>query len=284
VRWFPVMCVIVGSWWIGVIAEVSCSAKFVVTPMNLRPVLLGSLFLACYAQVQAASITLSGFAEGVPVANWRTASTSKGGLDIDGDNIFGSSLGAVHWGVAGINEHGGPALGWTFRGNSAQEAPHGDYALIDDPQIAAPNTKIHAGLGALGGPGSFTFGLEGTAGDYLGKTVRVGIMADVLGATENAADMLKTYRITGAGGADSGLVSLRGGGSGNGIPEMYFFDITGVNPGDVFTITAGNAGSPQSGYIGPVSWDIATVPEPGTAIFGVLGLGTLMARRRRASV
>ena len=46
---------------------------------------------------------------------------------------------------------------------------------------------------------------------------------------------------------DSDVVSLRGGGAGNGQPVMYFFDVTGVNAGDVFTITINCSGGGQPG-------------------------------------
>jgi hypothetical protein len=117
-------------------------------------------------------------------------------------------------------------------------------------------------------------------------TVRIGVMQDMLGSLEWGADQNKGLRIvqTVGGTGDSGIVSVRGGGAGNGIPEMYFFDITGVNPGDRFEIQGLNnvsgAGVTQSGYLGPVSWDLVAIPEPSSAVLAVLGLAILRRRVR----
>ena len=64
--------------------------------------------------------------------------------------------------------------------------------------------------------------------------------------------------------------------------KFCLFDLTGVNPGDTFRLDALNnisgAGETQSGYLGPVSWDI--VPEPLVTLLGGLGLLGLLRRRR----
>ena len=64
---------------------------------------------------------------------------------------------------------------------------------------------------------------------------------------------------------------------------MYFFDITGVNPGDTFTVLAPNPIVPGAqGYVGAVTWDIAAVPEPSSAaaILGLVGVALVLRRRR----
>ena len=109
-------------------------------------------------------------------------------------------------------------------------------------------------------------------------------MADILTAAEWAADTNKiiTLNQTVGGTSTSGPISLRGGAAGNGQPELYFFDITGVNPNDQFTFTTGNTGSSgQPGYIGPVTWDLsAPVPEPSTTLLGTVAALSLLRRRR----
>lgn len=216
------------------------------------------------------------------MTDWRTPGTPKGSADIDSDNILGSSLGAVHWarGSTGQTANNSGNFGWSYRGDTGQNRA-GAYTDIDD--LLTPAVDSDAGIAALSTlTGTFAFGLEGTAADYANRKVRVGVMADLLGPAENAGDVTKTYRLTGPGGADSGVVSLRGGAAGNGVPEMYFFDIFGIVPGDVYTLTTLNTGgSTQSVYIGPVSWDIAIAPEPGRALLGVFGLLALAGQRRR---
>jgi hypothetical protein len=109
---------------------------------------------------------------------------------------------------------------------------------------------------------NFDFQRTGAPSDYAGKTVRFDIMQDVLGKDENAADTVKARRLiqtTGSGSGDSGIQVLRRGSAGTGLPTIYFFDFTNVKPGDTFSIKAlsdpgGKSGN--SGYIGPVCWDI----------------------------
>jgi MYXO-CTERM domain-containing protein len=227
---------------------------------------------------RAATITYAGFVENNTVNNWRTAATAKP-MDPDGDNIYGT-LGAVHWTVVGANEFasGSASAGWHYVGETSfGQFRNPGYAVVDNLQN--PAADIEAGIGAVGTPGSFTFQMTGTAATYAGKTLRVGVMADILTAGEWAADITKTFQLTGMSG-NSGTISLRSGGPGNGQPEMYFFDIAGATAGDTYTLTAGTS-SGQAGYIGPVTWDLYTVPEPSAFLLaGLTGLPLL--RRRRA--
>ena len=108
-------------------------------------------------------------------------------------------------------------------------------------------------------------------------------MADILGPGEWAADSGKSYslsQITG-GTSDSGPITLRANAPANGQPELYFFDITGVNPGDVFRITAFPSPGGFPGYIGPVTWDLGTpIPEPSAALLSLAASSVFLRRRR----
>jgi hypothetical protein len=237
------------------------------------------------AASHAAVIGYVGSVEDSSVNEWRTATTPKP-LDIDGDNIFGS-FGAVHWTVAGLNEFPAASAspGWHYAGETTfGQFRNPDYAIIDNP--VTPGTDIEGGIGAVQFPGTFTFEMTGTPETYAGRTLRVGIMADILGAGEWAADSGKSYslsQITG-GTSDSGPITLRAGAAANGQPELYFFDLTGVNPGDVFRITAFPSPGGFPGYIGPVTWDLgAAIPEPSTSFLAAAAASSALLRRRRRS-
>ena len=243
---------------------------------------LPALVLAATAAgASAATVTYEGFVEGTQVNEWRTTMVAKT-MDPDGDNLYGTHA-AVQWLRSGVSEFtpGSASPGWAYAGETgAGQFTNAGYAQVDD--VLNPAATWGGGIGAVNG--TFTFELTGTTATYSGKTVRVGIMADILSAPEWAADINKTIQLQQVVGGSgiSPIVSLRGGGAGNGQPEMYFFDLVGVNAGDRFqVITGGNPGG-QPGYIGPVSWDLYTpIPEPSAALLGsAAALGLL--RRRRA--
>ncbi len=245
---------------------------------------LSLLLFGCLANAtQAATITYVGFVTGAEATSWQTAGVAKT-MSITGSNIYGSSIGAVDWGNVGVGQGapGSGTLSWSYQGlavGNGQYAGDARYPSIDN--INTGGGDNFPGL-IYGGPSIYTFGMEGSASTYSGMVVRVGVFGDTLGADEAGADTNKTYRLTGPGGGDSGAISLRGGAAGTSTPEIYFFDITNITAGDAFQLTSTNNGtSGQAGYIGPMSWDIASVPEPSMmGLSSLLGLG-LLARRRK---
>ena len=248
----------------------------------MNQTLSGLALVLSVCSAGAASITYVGSVENSTVNEWRTTSVAKP-LDLDGDNLYGT-LGAVHWTVTGANQQpsGSPVAGWTYLGEvSFGQFRNPDYAVIDN--LALPGTDTQGGIAAVQSPGAFTFEMTGTAATYAGKTLRIGIMADILGPTEWAADAGKAYQLDQlvGGTGTSGSIPLRAGAPANGQPEMYFFDVTGVNPGDTFRITAFPSPGGFPGYIGPVSWDLYTpIPEPSVALLGGAAALGLLRRRR----
>lgn len=237
-----------------------------------------AIFLLGHTHASAATITYVGAVAGAEVTEWRTATTAKG-LDPDGDNVYGT-FASVQWLVAGLNEHpaGSTDPGWAYTAGAGQ---YGGYATQIDRNTGGPDVGCSIMLTQFG------FELTGDLSTYAGKTVRMGVMADMLNSGEWAADQNKGYRLvqTVGGSGDSGVVSLRAGSAGDGVPEMYFFDLTGVSAGDRFLLSALNdvsgGGATQAGYLGPVSWDI--VPEPSLSILGALGALGLLGRRARTA-
>ena len=248
--------------------------------MNLQSLLMTAAAMSFSGAAAAATISYVGSVESNQVNEWRTSSFVKS-MDIDGNNVYGTH-GAVHWTKVGVNEFGAGSAspGWHYAGETgAGQFGNPAYAAID--LASDPNTTTNAGIAAVAG--TFTFELTGDASTYVNKIVRIGIMADVLSAAEWSADINKTFQVTQLTGGlgDSGTISLRGGAAGNGQPEMYFFDVAGANPGDTFRIIAGTTSGPQPGYIGPVSWDVAPVPEPGViGLAALAGVGLVRCRRR----
>ncbi len=246
--------------------------------LSLSLLLLGSLAKT----TQAATITYAGFVTGLEATSWRTAGVAKT-MSFTGSNIYGSSIGAVDWGNVGegYSAPGSGTLSWSYQGISGDNGMYaGDarYPTIDN--INTGGGDNFPGL-IYGDPSVFTFGLEGSTSTYTGMVVRVGVFADILGADEAGADMNRTYRLTGPGGGDSGDISLRAGAAGSSTPEIYFFDITNLLAGDAFQLISTRNGISGPGYIGPMSWDIAPVPEPSVmGLSSLLSIGLLAQRRK----
>jgi hypothetical protein len=172
---------------------------------------------------------------------------------------------------AGSTARGWAPTAWGLNSNSP------DFRGIDS--IDDPLNDVTAGYAEE----YFTFELTGGQNDFLGKTVRVGAMEDIMDGDGLAYDRHKGLQLvqTFGGSATSPIVELRLGQGGNGEPEMYFWDLTNVKAGDQFTIYAFNTvgGVPFSaGYVGPVSFDL--VPEPGSAILALAGSLALCVRYR----
>jgi hypothetical protein len=270
--------------------------SFAMRVRNFVFVAMVAMLLA--AQAQASTINFAGSVSGDEVTAWRSSSIEKT-MDLDGDGVYGT-LGAVNWNSdssptsrsVGIQSSTtSTTLGWAYVGSSKGLWNGSNYNPVDNVPSGSAGPGIIFGSSGLGDiPATATFALTGVAADYSGKAVRIGIMQDVLASSEWADDFNKTLTLlqvdsSGNTLASSATVSLRNGAAGDGVREMYFFDITGVNPGELYKIVTNTGNGKQAGYIGPMSIDIATaVPEPGTLALlagGLFGLIAYAWRKRK---
>ncbi len=103
-----------------------------------------------------------------------------------------------------------------------------------------------------------------------------------MSSNSHSPSATNTLVITGPNGSTSPVETVAGT---NGVPSMYFFDMTGITAGDQFTITSKTSASGAPGIIGPVSFDISSVPEPTSlGLFAVGGLALLMMKRKHKSL
>ena len=211
-------------------------------------------------------------------AAWRSDSLAKP-LDLDSDNILGTD------GYVLVNLP--PALPaylasasiltGTYPGND-------DYSYLDDP--TSPGNQFLTGtMNPYPGPGVsadlFSFTLNAGA---VGRTIRVGLLVDNLdGAVWNAASL--TLMQTNGTRASNGPVATVAAALNNRIPDWIFFDISGGQPGDAFTIRGGggvNATATLGGVafdsVGPVGRSVTTSPLGSASATDRCGPGTRKTR------
>ena len=234
-------------------------------------------------EAAGATILYSGSVMGQQVVDWRTPATAKT-KDLDGDNIYGGIMGAVDWyGATGMQDSGSQTRGWALIQYGSTPVD-GTTRMIDTLTTAPANNAARVCYS------DFTFQLTGTNADYAGKTVRIGVMSDLLKSADWTSDNYKGYQLlqTVGGTGDSGQLSIRSGQGGDTFAEMYFFDITNAHAGDQFQLKAlKNIGgiSFSEPYLGPVTFDIGVpVPEPtSVALLAAACLIPALVCRRRGN-
>ena len=110
------------------------------------------------------------------------------------------------------------------------------------------------------------------------ESIRIGVVLDSLGDPQIGANALRL--VAGASQADATLVTN----SRNGVMDMYFFDVYGLNSGDDIEIWLSKeaTGGINAATIGGVTFDSMIVPEPsGLALLGVGAVMLLAVRRVR---
>lgn len=231
--------------------------------------LLGCAGLALASTLaSAATINYVGtLTNSTETVNWLTPSTPKS-FDIDGDNKYGS-YGVVNWQETGGDLYSPSAISWYASGpqfrqpeyarmNSVADAAQGNVgpgALVNDTP-----TNTYVGI-ALGNNG---FQVNE---DLTGKTLRVGVVHDVLGPAEYPNEKYNGVfiRQTAGGSAKSIVAPVP---TPNKQPDMIFFDIVDAQIGDRFLIqSVRNVGGADkvTTLTGPVSWDTNATSAVATA-------------------
>ena len=258
--------------------------------MRLLPGFAALLF-ASSQLAHAASITAAGAQLNLG-DGWRDSSVAKT-QDIDGDNIYGS-LGYFMFSTqtpgSGSGVSPGPGAGIlslpsyiSLTLNGANAGFHSDgYTLINDPNNPGSANDLSSGISYKSGPladnTEFSlFDINFSAGVSFTDTIRVGIFVDNTVPLNTSPVGL---RVAGAGGDSFTVVKPQA----SQVNDYYFFDLTGLNPGDVVTVFATTGVDFSALALGGFTFDSVpeSVPEPSAMIlagFGFVFLAILFARR-----
>lgn len=188
---------------------------------------------------------------GNEATQWRTTGTAKT-LDADGDNVYGSS-GYDMLFLQGI--HAPFEAFVTLGGGINGTGPWPGYAVVDNPQGGDIQLKTATGNTT---PGTvrdvITYRLTGS---IPASGIRMGVMTDGLDGPQFASKQITLTQTAGPGAGATATIdvsALR-----NQTPDMAFFDITGGQVNDQFTlrVLTSDTGHPTAQV---VTWD--TIPNP----------------------
>lgn len=180
------------------------------------------------------------------VADWLTPSTPKS-FDLDGDGVYGS--------YGRINFHDAIQGNMIFE-DSGSQFGRIEYKDADDADAPAGKEDVGIAVADLADDVAYRFRVTGLTGSD--NVLRMGIMQNVLGPAEDAADTDKTVTVRRADSASGLSFPLGTGGAvpGNGSLDMYFVDLANVSNNDEYEIAVTDNTAPfQQGYAGAVSLD-----------------------------
>jgi hypothetical protein len=196
------------------------------------------------------------------ILRWRSSSTLKS-LDVNGDNVYGSagysifkaSGGLNTWNI-GITEQQVPGLSLMQAGSTSlalSTATTGAAANWDNPLVSGGVRSMGYGGPRRDSPGGgvpasavelvHAFSFQATAN--IGQTIRMGIVSDGLG---DPRVPLSELRVAVGGSQANATLSSN---PVNSIPDMYFFDIEGLQIGDTIEIHMAGV---QGSLANPFSW------------------------------
>ena len=152
-----------------------------------------------------------------------------------------------------------------FPGYSVYRAPNGvDLRQQGALSVSTANPGTNpAGAGNWGNVISFTLNQT--------KSFRIGLAVDSVGSGTYAPNFVSIYNASTGSVFSSALTR-------DGVPDMAFFDISGIN-GDSFAVAFWQNGADT----GPAALSLVTfdvIPEPGAALLGSIGMLALLRRRR----
>lgn len=224
--------------------------------------------------------------------SWRTTTVAKP-LDADHDNVYGTA-GYL------LFRFNSPASssGLTFTNNSngtLNRLP--SYLAVSSVATTGASNQFGAKL-AIDNPGGSGTAASGVAyrnagfadtnvESYLNLTfssipaggVRVGILTDVSPGNDAPTSVVLT-QTSGSGTGSQSYADVIAS-TATAQADWYFFDLTGVAAGDVFTVGFGNRASGSKPTVSGLTVDALPAPTPEPGALGLVAVGGIALVRRR---
>lgn len=241
------------------------------TTLSLLSLALGALSSQAASITATGSITLTppGTGIGTDIADFDTAGVANDGFVLFNSQPEGTNVAGQPWNQAIVDS--APAYITSLDGSAS--ASSGGWANYDD--VTVGGTNYNTG-GLVQSPGAgvevplLTFQLSG----IVPALVSMGVLVD---HSDNIVWTADNIRIEGPGAvtASQGVPAL------DGAADLLQFDIAnGGVAGETYTVFGRQAPGGGGALIAGLTFDSTPIPEPSTALLGLLG-GLFIVRRRR---